>query len=127
MSTRETNNETEISASKNTDTIKKLEHSLDVRTLQINRLQKHRMELKSELNLRWKELTTLRATNRNQERQNMAMEETETIIVNTTTVKDPSDAKLALKHNYQGFKKCQDNRKTKNNPGSRIVSVIKKP
>ena len=54
---------------KNIDTRKKLEHSLDVKVLQIDRLQKHRTELKSELNLRWKEITTLRATIRNLERK----------------------------------------------------------
>ena len=54
---------------KNTHTIKKLEHSLNIKILQLDRLQKQRTELKSELNLRWRELTTLRATNNNVKRK----------------------------------------------------------
>ena len=54
---------------KKVDTIKRLEHSLDIKVSQIDRLQKRRTELKSELNLRWKEVTSLQATTRNLERK----------------------------------------------------------
>ena len=54
---------------KNTHTIKKLEHSLNVKILQLDGLQKQRTELKTELNLRWRELTTRRATHNNDKRK----------------------------------------------------------
>ena len=54
---------------KNEHTIRKMEHSLDVKTTQIDRLRKQNTELKNELNLRWRELTTSRANHNNDKRK----------------------------------------------------------
>ena len=54
---------------KNNHTIRKMEHSLNVKTSQLDRLRKQNTELKNELNLRWRELTTSRATHNNDKRK----------------------------------------------------------
>ena len=54
---------------KNEHTIRKMEHSIEVKTTQIDRLRKQNNELKTELNLRWRELTTSRANHNNDKRK----------------------------------------------------------